>query len=223
MATFISGLAKRKSQQAAADQFSRLSADIQAQKLARIALENQGDVDVQSLENVGALDVQRTSDKGALERTNVTEAGETLRRNIAEAGETGRVNIRQRESGRQFDLGYGLDKATEERNKRAFEYDQAELEALEPFRRESRRSQYERRTATDVTEGRRSQREYDIMDEEDALARRGELEQTEARIARDRQERLAADALEEQAALERLRKKKVRQSQDYLGTVFGGY
>jgi len=223
MATFISGLAKRKSQQAAADQFSRLSADIQAQKLARIALENQGDVDVQSLENVGALDVQRTSDKGALERTNVTEAGETLRRNIAEAGETGRVNIRQRESGRQFDLGYGLDKREDVRKQGVYEFERGQAEYLDPFYRQTKRTQLEAESEAAGVAGRESQREYFSMDAEDALKRRGALEQTEAKIARDRQERLAADALEEQAAMERLRKKKVRQSQDYLGTVFGGY
>lgn len=223
MATFLNSLAKKKAKMAAEEQYGRIASDVQAAKMARIALENKGDVDVQALENKGAVDVTNLQETGSTLRTNITDTGNTLRRNLAEAGETQRTGMNLAEDARQFDKDYGLNVKKDTREQRQFDLEQAQAEYIDPFERESRRSQLEAEVPAARYSGRQSYRELDEMDAEEAAFRETSLRATAARRLERDQEIAAQNAFAEELGRQDLVRQKRKKSEDYLGTIFGGY
>jgi len=178
MATFLNSLTKRKSQQRASEEFSRIASDIQAIKLERQQLENLGKTDVANINQATELGVQRLENKGYMDVTKTREAGDTLRRQMAEAGETGRTNIRQAESGRQFDLGHALDVAEEARKAKGFKFKYGLAEQLAPFNVEATRSGYE---ADTLEAQQRAEEAYQSLD----LSKREAADRRKRRVAQD--------------------------------------
>jgi len=223
MATFMNSLVKEKAKKDAEEQFSRLAADIQSKKLARIGLENQGDIDVQKLSNEGAYAVQQLTNKGKVDVTNLEEAGATGRTNLVQAGESFRQGRQLAEDARTFDLEYGLSKRKDAREQGTYDFEQGEQQYLAPFAREANVAKYgSERRAAEVNR-RTSESELDTMDLAAEASRKRKLKETERAETLRRQEVDARNALLESYGLEDLRRQKRRQSAEYLGTVFGGY
>ena len=178
MGTFLNSLNKKKSHERAASNFRDISSGIQDAKMARIALENEGDLDVRKSANRGILAVSKERTSRTLSDRRLAETGATGRARIADTGASDRQSLVTGENARQFDAGHALDTRKDSREGKAFDLNYDVAGRISGSRGDELISRAEADDVTNQLRARESRGILDDMDDEGRLRRRQYYDQS---------------------------------------------